>query len=294
MLIKTIGSTAKKPLVIGKKTIAALLIGGIVTLVAANVLIFTNFKTTSSLSFSGAAVTSAFDSDLVLVIGNDRPAGSIINIYAYNYEPNINFSKTDLTEVNSGIKIPSQSIELNTAALSNNITPQNPMLVTFLVAGETVQAGLYHGALFVTSVDTTASIPITYDVKPDFSRPIILVVDGIVISIALWKLITYFNTKYHVVIKAQMAQGVTGTFSRVDPSQNIWQYLAESSKKPIIIKNLILDVGTIIFGIGLGVVGLLTNQFLTDLYNINEIDVIILISIGLGIGSLKEFVAKQV
>jgi hypothetical protein len=84
---------------------------------------------------------------------------------------------------------------------SNNITAKNPMRITFSLTSNTIlPLGLYRGTLFIRAGANVASIPITLDVKPNLAQPMILVVEGTVISIAFWKLITYFNAMYSEVI----------------------------------------------------------------------------------------------
>ena len=65
-----------------------------------------------------------------------------------------------------------------------------------------------------------------------------------------------------------------------------------ATKQPVIIKNFILDVGTIFFGIGLGLIGLPTTEAILNLHTIGVFEVLTLIGIGLGIGSLKEFISR--
>jgi hypothetical protein len=63
--------------------------------------------------------------------------------------------------------------------------------------------------------------------------------------------------------------------------------------KPIVLKNAILDVGTISFGIALGIIGLPSSEYINNLYSIEFFEALTLIGIGLGIGSLKEIVSKN-
>lgn len=91
----------------------------------------------------------------------------------------------------------------------------------------------------------------------------ILVVDGIVISIAFWKLITYFDAMYpEVIIKMRD--------SRRELRDERYQAMRDNLKgyvtgKLIVLKNAILDVGTISFGIALGIIGLPSNEYYQQL-----------------------------
>lgn len=63
--------------------------------------------------------------------------------------------------------------------------------------------------------------------------------------------------------------------------------------KPIIIKNAILDAGTISFEIALGIIGLPSNEYINNLHSIELFEALTLIEIGFGIGSLKKFLSKN-
>ena len=52
----------------------------------------------------------------------------------------------------------------------------------------------------------------------------------------------------------------------------------------------ILNIFSIFFGIVLGLVTLVSEEFLTSMHNLGAPEIVILIVVGLGIGSLKEFV----
>jgi hypothetical protein len=49
----------------------------------------------------------------------------------------------------------------------------------------------------------------------------------------------------------------------------------------------------IVFGVGIGLTTLVDNSFITGIHSLGVVEVLILIGIGLGIGSLKEIVYKS-
>jgi len=160
-----------------------------------------------------------------------------------------------------------------------------------LTNNTTLSLGLYEGTLFITAGANVASIPITLDVKPNLAQPMILVVDGIVISIAFWKLITYVDAMYPEVI-TKVRDG--GREIRDERYQAVRTHLKECvTGRPIVLKNAILDAGTIFFGIALGIIGLPNGEYINNLHSIELFEVLTLIGIGLGIGSLKEFLSKN-
>ena len=52
------------------------------------------------------------------------------------------------------------------------------------------------------------------------------------------------------------------------------------------------EVGTVVFGILTGIVGLANNNYVTNLVEINGIESVVLFGIGLGIGSLKGLIDR--
>jgi len=75
------------------------------------------------------------------------------------------------------------------------------------------------------------------------TQPIILVVEGIIISITLWKLIKNFNRRYgEIVINNVIVPGESTNASALGT------YLKDMKATNItILKNGIIDIGTIIF-----------------------------------------------
>jgi hypothetical protein len=249
-----------------------------------------------SLTFEGEPEASVFDGELVFITEYNRIQNlNVFSIYGLNVRPPDLPSKSDLIEINSGTKISSGDIILTVISPPGNITPNNPMRITFSLTSNMIPPlGLYQGTLFITAGANVASIPITLDVKPNLARPMILVVDGIVISIAFWKLIAYLNAKYDdVIIKAIKVRD--GRREIIDERyqamrDNLTEYV---TGRPIVLQNAILDAGTIFFGIALGIIALPSNEYINNLHSIQSFEALTLIGIGLGIGSLKEFVPKN-
>ena len=141
------------------------------------------------------------------------------------------------------------------------------------------------------------SVPIVFDVKHPITKPIIIVVDGIALSILLWKLIAYFNSRFspmeidkdEVPRLKQMMNPRMARYTEMRQKGAV-KYAVSGS---VLAKNLILDIGTIIFGIGLALIGLPTNEAIINVRTIGDLDIWTLLGIGLGIGSLKEFLSRS-
>lgn len=70
-----------------------------------------------------------------------------------------------------------------------------------------------------------------------------------------------------------------------------WLWRSQSSRS-VWPKIIIAEFGSAMFGISLGIFGLLSNEFIMGLRNIGLFETTVLFGLGLGIGSLKEFVDK--
>jgi hypothetical protein len=273
-----------------------ILIGAILVslgfLIYINRYIFTSVNPNISLTFEGESEASVFDGELVFITEYNKTLNlNVFSIYGLNVPPPNPLSISDLREINNGTEIPSDNIILTVISPPGNITPGNPIRITFSFKNNMIPSpGLYQGTLFITAGANVASIPITLDVKPNLAQPVILVVDGIVISIAFWKLIAYLNAKYPRVIRERDGRREIIDERYEAMRDNLTVYVTSNS---ILSKNAILDLGTIFFGIALGIIGLPNSEYINNLHSIEYFEVLTLIGIGLGIGTLKEFVPKN-
>jgi hypothetical protein len=122
----------------------------------------------------------------------------------------------------------------------------------------------------------------------------ILVVDGIALSIAAWSFIKFFNERYKIEIGDSTMPGlyIAGK-ARASPL-SIEDFLAAKIvTKDVLYENAILNIGTMLFGIALAMTALIDNSFINGIHNLGILEIVFLIGIGLGIGSLKEFLYKS-
>jgi hypothetical protein len=251
-------------------------------------LIFGYPEITTSLAFDGSAEASVFDDKLALISGFGQEQNShTLSLYGLGLSPDIELFPSDMTEERVGDSISSSKVELTPVRQPTIITHENPKIFTFSLSDNVkLQPGVYQGALFVRDGADITSTPITLDARPGIAQPTILVIDGIVISIAFWKLITYLNARYSILNGANLNLRQL-QYERM--RTNLGSYVTDKS---ILIKGFILDAGTILFGIALGIIALPTDEFINSLHAIGPYEALILIGIGLGIGSLKEFLPK--
>lgn len=77
-------------------------------------------------------------------------------------------------------------------------------------------------------------------------------------------------------------------------TEEVEGYKSRSREKgSLAAKIAISEFGSALFGISIGVFGLLTNDYVLGLRNIQGLEILVLFGLGLGIGSLKEFVDKE-
>ncbi|MGH9963760.1 MAG: hypothetical protein ACRD5E_02880 [Nitrososphaeraceae archaeon] len=205
---------------------------------------------------------------------------------------------SDLSEINSGEKIYSTDIKLKNNYAPPEITPGSPRTVSFSIDKDVkADLGDYQGSLFVKEGANSASIPISYDVMPPLAKPVILVVDGVAISIAFWKVIAFLNSKYTQVPKPSPKDETMAYLA--NPRAAAYRQIKVGAvryavQKTVFGKNLLLDGGTLFFGIILGLIALPSNEAMLSVHTLGGIQIVTLIVIGLGLGSLKEFITRIV
>lgn len=280
----------------------------------------------SFVSFGGAPTISIFNGKLTFIIGNDNEGSEkVLHVYALynNKNNNINLSTTDLIDTISGQIIRSESIGFpnNRSAEIKNITETSPQNIKVLVNYGNNPAGVYQGSITATGENKT-SIPFTFDLRPNLGQIIILVFDGIAISILAWKFIIYHNhketnsrilkKKNELVTPGNPNPTLAGVMNALNTNLrpvSFQHYLKNKPTydlEPLTLKKYvdytatkekaknegIQIVGTILFGIGVSMLGLFNNNYISGLHNVTYLDIFALIGIGLGIGSLKDFAAQ--
>jgi hypothetical protein len=183
--------------------------------------------------------------------------------------------------------------------------------------------GSYEGWIFVSGKDNVP-FPVTLVTEPKVIVALLWVIIGILTSIIFWEIINYINqvkkaqtnpqineedawkvaqdTRTHVETVKKVAQNQLVT--------NLPAQTREMIKQNIIKKHLekyqdrrltskafvrvsIIDLGTIIFGMAVGFLALLGQNYVTTMRVIGTVEVLAPIGLGLGIGSLREFVNKD-
>jgi hypothetical protein len=305
-----------------------LIVSAFVILVAMfilNILSITAEKTTN-LALSGSPTSSIFDGRLIFNVGNsDHDTNKSMRIYALANTPILKISASHFFDNNSGKSIQATSMRFNNVPqtiMLTNIIQQVPQVLSVSIDNiDSTQPGIYYGSIFVDAGNKT-SIPLTVDIKPNLGEVIIIVVDGILLSILAWKVIIYSGHK-HLNIKLTQAaknfqldpndtpfqrlQQIAGeanlgiSFEQYVKNQatydvthklSLSRYVHDIGTPQKALNETMQTIGTILFGIGVSGLGLFNNGYITSLHNIGIQEVAVLLGIGLGIGSLKDFVDK--
>jgi len=184
--------------------------------------------------------------------------------------------------------------------------------------------GSYQGWVLVRTGETLlTSFSITAETQPLIMVATLWVLIGIFLSLTLWELIKYVKRKEAECKENDLqieAQSVTAevtslrsvrfgpiytsevdrlnaiAFKKMQESA-LWGQVAVGlkerwSKWRSLVKIIILQFGSIAFGIAIGFLGIYNNTAVTNLLVIGVQEILILLGLGLGIGSLKELVDK--
>lgn len=300
-----------------------LLIGiSVAVLAIANVILISAEKA-SSISFGGTSRLSVFDGNLTLITSSN----GVIWIHGSDNKRSATISFSNLVDESSGEQISDITASPHVINdITNNTMKKATVSFNNTLRSSVAGPGVYQGSLFITSGTNKTSIPFTLDLKPNLWYVIILVVDGIAISILAWKFIIYHNHKAinsRLVNKKQELQrrkqiqnptlkdiymDIMGELKVIPRDIDIsFQHLLKNpytySTQPLNLKKYVENaaipekitsetvqiIGTVFFGVGVSVLGLLNNSYLISLHDIGPQEALVLIGIGLGIGSLKDF-----
>ena len=266
--------------------VKASVIAGVVFIVALNAIVFLwDTGRQILLSFDNSQIFSIFDDKITFVIDNDQSnSAKDLNVYGIGNITSVTISSSKMVANQRGLPMEIKFDGNASIKIENiSIVPEKTK-----VSISPIETGLYQGALFVANSDKT-TIPLTIAIKPQITQPLMIVVDGIVVTIAFWKLIKFLNERNNPII----LKGLIIAQSPEQPRSFTQYFEDKNASNTIILKNGILDIGTIIFGIAVGLTALFNGTILTGIYTLGSLETITLFGIGLGIGSLKEFITRS-
>ena len=281
----------------------------------------------TSLTFSGKS--SFHDGNLEFLIdnnGNDSPK----IMYIYGLDPqdkvikNSSYLVDDIHKINTDSRL---AISLTTNNTNNKVTDYKRYSITI---PKLQYPGSYESWIFVKGKDIIP-IPVTLATEPKTIAALFWVIIGILTSIIFWEIIKYAaqlkkaQTEPAKIeradavkrianltgLKEEKVQDVAQNGMGIQPDLNtnegqklkavqshiakerLKSYLDRKLTSKAFVKVSIIDLGTIIFGMAIGFLALLGQNYVTTMRVIGTIEVLALIGLGLGIGSLREFVNKD-
>jgi hypothetical protein len=192
------------------------------------------------------------------------------------------------------------------------------LMANFSNGRNIIDVTLNDSSLFPSSFDgrilvsggTPESVPITISTKPLLFESILLVVIGALTSVCIWEVIRYFKTKTKNISfvslngRYDQLQGLTanpaiqaemdyiGRLKAVYFTELITEKTRNTSGRVTIPKIVIMEVLASLLGVAIALFGILYNESVTGVKVLDFYQVLTLLGIGLGVGSLKELVDK--
>lgn len=248
--------------------------------------------------------------NLTIVVGNNgNNLSKILNIYGIE-DPTSTLMFSSLLATQTG-KILENLTFAGSSVYTIRSNGEFPIRIYDVDAND-LKSGKYDGFLYIKDGDLV-SIPIVLSTEPKTSLAIALVIIGVLLSIIFWELFFIVTEKLKKKGAIEM-EALAGQFQRnlernpaiLRPDVQIdMDGLRQRAYRDRItaykISNRYLlrgptivsaEIATVIFGIIIGLIGLASNSYVTNIIEFNEINITILIGIGLGIGSLKGLVDK--
>jgi hypothetical protein len=257
-----------------------------------------------------------FKNDELTAIENNTNNAGFVSIYGLNSTQNYLILPTYLTD-KQGNKV--ELIKDDFKLISNG----DPIVLKISPASNA--SGSYDGWVLVrTHKSLLSSFPITAETRPLTMVATLWVLVGIFVSLTLWELIKYVRRKEAECKKKALQKEAEESIAQVTRLRTfvnlggradydvdrlnavafeklqesaLWGQIADGlekrwSKWKSFVKIIILEFGSIAFGIAIGFLGIYNNANVTNPLVIGIQEVLVLVGLGLGIGSLKEFVDK--
>jgi hypothetical protein len=258
-----------------------------------------SFKQKYSLNFKNNLTHN--DGDLSMVVTkNGLDSSKIVFIHGAKNKT-IMFSSPLSTQMGKTINF--LVLDHGRDKVSLNMTEDNVTSVEASV--ENIKSGNYYGWLYFTN-GSKFTIPIVVSTEPKVIQAMILVVIGVLLSIIFWEGFFYFNRKFNESTRNTRSKAVLNTmnnYSQLTAEQvidvNADIAINRKSRRVTKLKKRYAEngikiassqVALVIFGMVTGLVGSMSNSYVTTSIEITSQVALTLIGIGLGIGSLKGLV----
>lgn len=240
----------------------------------------------------------------------------LINIYGLNISNSNGVNFTDMLGETGNIT--SSNIKYKVFPKSSQQNQIEPIKIGLTVTD--TKPGVFQGLMLITEFQDPnfTSIPLTLSTDVVTTYAVIWILVGVFLSLIFWEFIKLKrrtrSTQRVATLKRDsqlliqniqptLAQANTQEFvANIEPLvQNIVERIRLERAKEYLenrytrvggARTALLDILSVLFGMVIGFIGLLNNDFVTSIRVINPTVILVLISIGLGIGSIKELVDK--
>jgi hypothetical protein len=253
-----------------------------------------------TLTFNGELTYN--NGPMMLAVDNNNKS-NLKKIIIYGTTGNTTISATHLMD-ESHLAIKSADITFGrNLTFPLNVIKGEPKVIN--VSIKNIQPGEYSGAIIFKG-NTTVSVPIKVATEPLIINAFLWVLIGILLSVILWELINYLTFQQHHDTYKKHTQA-KHTQLKNTQEQELKQKLNDELYIKIrkhtlwhrnrwhgagLKKQTIYIIGSAGFAMSVGVISLFTNDFVTGQLVIGPVEIVVLIGIGLGAGSLKEFVDR--
>lgn len=229
---------------------------------------------------------------ITLNLDNNQGAKSSLYIYGLLLTSDINqvkFFVSDLYDQGGNSISAAMNIEIDPNTV--NLTPitENPTEIK-LDIHDSKQLGKFNGWFMLLVGDEIISVPITASTDPLYIIAILWVTTGALISIGTWELANFLDR-----LRTNNKFTKLNTFSESDQLSifqkkvNLDAHLGDATDAT---KFSFVNFFTVVFGISAFYLALLSKPEVMELQTISSFDILSLIGLGLGIGSLSGFINK--
>jgi hypothetical protein len=240
------------------------------------------------------------DGDLSIVVGkNGLESPKLLNLHGLGNKTMILSSilSTETGKVIDSLKFQGKyKVPLNLSI--DNLTSVE-------VSVPNPESGKYYGWLYLTN-GSTFTIPIILSTEPKVIQTVILVVIGVLLSVIFWEIFFISNKKFNQTtantLRNATATDLESRFPNLVAAARTTKRdkmverkdnrvtKVDSRYTENTIKIASFDVASVVFGIVTGLVGVMSNSYVTTSIEITPAIAATLIGTGLGIGSLKGLV----
>jgi hypothetical protein len=243
-----------------------------------------------SLTFTQGSTTFSLDNvKLAFTVDNNPTHPHLLSIYGVNSYSNtqVTIFASDFVDENGDI-IESGKVQFNNNRQLILDTSNDPQRIEIKIT-DSKKAGTFQGWFILLIGADITSIPINASTPPMISNALLWTAVGILISIIFWEIIKYIDYTRADKIRPYLRGNPIAVANANVKMQAYKKRLSDNKGR---VRVAIVDIATAGFGLAIAFIGLLSNPFVTDILTIDFYEKLVLIGLGLGIGSAKEIVDK--